>query len=208
MADEVRTHWEQVYHTRSPTEVSWYQPTPERSLAFIRATGLSLDAPLLDVGGGASTLVDHLLGDGFTDITVLDIASSALAAAKARLGEVAHRVSWIAADITDFTPQRRYVLWHDRAVFHFLVDAERRQRYLDVLDQGLIRGGHLILATFGPMGPDRCSGLPVHRYSLPELEALLSPRFRLVRSELEEHLTPLGKPQQFLYGWWTAEESS
>jgi hypothetical protein len=174
-------------------------------LAFIRATGIPHDAPLLEVGGGASTLVDHLLDDGYTDIAVLDIASSGLAAAKARLGEAAQRVTWIEADVTAFTPQRRYALWHDRAVFHFLIETERRQRYLDVLNQTLMREGHLILATFGPMGPDRCSGLPVHRYSLSELDALLSPHFRLVRSELEEHLTPLGKPQQFLYGWWHAE---
>lgn len=208
MVDDLRTHWEQVYQTRSATELSWYQPTPQRSLALIRATGVSLDAPLLDVGGGTSTLVDHLLGDGYTDVTVLDIASSALAAAKARLGEASHRVSWIEADITRFTPTRRYALWHDRAVFHFLVEAEGRQRYLDVLHQTLVRGGHLILATFGPMGPERCSGLPVHRYSLSELETLLSPHFRLVRGELEEHFTPQGKPQQFLYAWWNAEAPS
>jgi SAM-dependent methyltransferase len=202
MSDELRDHWQRVYATRAPTEVSWYQPIPEGSLALIREAGVPLDAALLDVGGGASTLVDHLVADGYTDVTVLDIAAAALAAARARLGEAAAHVQWIEADITGFAPERRYALWHDRAVFHFLVEPDRRQRYLDVLGTALAPGGHLILATFGPLGPTRCSGKPVQRYSAADLDALLAPRYRLVRSEIEDHLTPAGQPQQFLYGWW------
>jgi len=202
MTDELRDHWQKVYATRAPTEVSWYQPVPERSLALIRETGVPPDAPLLDVGGGASMLVDHLLAAGYTDLTVLDISGTALAAARARLGAAAARVRWIETDITGFTPERRYTLWHDRAVFHFLVEPERRQRYLDVLGRALTPGGHLILASFGPQGPTRCSGLPVQRYAAAELDGLLAPRYRLIRSEIEDHVTPAGQPQQFLYGWW------
>ena len=202
MTDELRDHWQKVYATKAPTEVSWYQPVPERSLALIRDTGVPPDAPLLDVGAGASTLVDQLLAAGYTDLTVLDISGTALATAQARLGAAAARVRWVEADITRFTPERRYALWHDRAVFHFLVEPDRRQRYLDTLGAALALGGHLILATFGPQGPTRCSGLPVQRYSAAELDALLAPRYRLVRSEIEDHRTPAGQPQQFLYGWW------
>jgi SAM-dependent methyltransferase len=202
MTDELRDHWQKVYATKAPTEVSWYQPVPERSLALIRDTGVPPDAPLLDVGAGASTLVDQLLAAGYTDLTVLDISGSALATAQARLGAAAARVRWVEADITRFRPERRYALWHDRAVFHFLVEPDRRQRYLDTLGAALAPGGHLILATFGPQGPTRCSGLPVQRYSAAELDALLTPRYRLVRSEIEDHFTPAGQPQQFLYGWW------
>jgi len=202
MTDELRDHWQKVYATKAPTEVSWYQPVPERSLALIRDTGVPPDAPLLDVGAGASTLVDQLLAAGYTDLTVLDISGTALATAQARLGAAAARVRWVEADITRFTPERRYALWHDRAVFHFLVEPDRRQRYLDTLGAALALGGHLILATFGPQGPTRCSGLPVQRYAAAELDALLAPRYRLVRSEIEDHLTPAGQPQQFLYGWW------
>ena len=202
MTDELRDHWQKVYATRAPTEVSWYQPVPERSLALIRDTGVPPDAPLLDVGAGASTLVDQLLAAGYTDLTVLDISGTALATAQARLGAAAARVRWVEADITRFTPERRYALWHDRAVFHFLVEPDRRQRYLDTLGAALAPGGHLILATFGPQGPTRCSGLPVQRYAAAELDALLAPRYRLVRSEIEDHRTPAGQPQQFLYGWW------
>jgi len=208
MTDELRDHWQKVYATKAPTEVSWYQPVPERSLALIRDTGVPLDAPLLDVGGGASTLVDQLLAAGFTDLTVLDIAGAALAAAQARLGAAAARVRWVEADITGYVPERRYALWHDRAVFHFLVEPDRRQRYLNTLGAALAPGGHVILATFGPQGPTRCSGLPVQRYSAAELDALLAPRYRLVRSEIEDHLTPAGQPQQFLYGWWRAAGAS
>ena len=202
MADERKDHWQRVYRRAASHEVSWYEPVPERSLELILATGVPRDAPVLDVGGGASTLVDHLLNENFSDLTVLDIAASSLATARDRLGPAALRVQWIEADITAFHPLRRYALWHDRAVFHFLIDPAERDRYLDVLRAALAASGHLVLATFGPEGPTRCSGLDVRRYSAEEIGALLGPDFHLRRSRLEDHITPEGQRQQFQYGWW------
>ena len=204
MTDPVADHWNRLYQTAGLDQVSWYQKVPEHSLELIRATGIAPTAAILDVGGGASTLVDYLLQEGFEDVSVLDLAAPALAAAQARLGAAAAKVHWINADITKFQPERRYALWHDRAVFHFLVDPERRERYLSVLRGAVAPDGHLVLATFGPDGPTRCSGLDVQRYSAADLSAALRPGFRLVRSLLEEHVTPSGGRQQFLYGWWKA----
>jgi trans-aconitate methyltransferase len=203
--DEQRTHWEAVYRTKAVTETSWYQPVLQRSLELIQAATVPPGAAILDVGGGASTLVDHLLAAGFADVTVLDIASTALAQARVRLGAKAASVQWIAADITTWQPTRRYVVWHDRAVFHFLVDPALRARYLDSLRAALAPGGHVVIATFGPEGPTRCSGLDVQRYSTETLSAVLGSAFRLMRSQLEEHVTPTGKRQQFLYCWWRSE---
>jgi SAM-dependent methyltransferase len=202
MGDPVTEHWKHLYQTAGLGQVSWYQAVPERSLELIHATGIGPTAPILDVGGGASTLVDHLLQEGFLDVSVLDLASSALTAAQARLEATAAKVQWIVADITEFQPERQYTLWHDRAVFHFLIDPERRERYLSALRRALVSGGHLILATFGPGGPAKCSGLEVQRYSAAALSAALGPGFRLVQSLLEEHVTPSGGRQQFLYGRW------
>jgi len=201
--EAAQIHWEQVHATTDPALVSWYQPVPARSLELIREAGVGIHDPLLDVGGGSSTLVDHLLAAGRTDLTVLDIAAPALDRARARLGDRANRVHWIVSDITGFRPDRTYCLWHDRAVFHFLTDHARRAAYLDVLEKALADGGHLVLATFGPDGPSRCSGLAVQRYSVAELCQVLGPRFTLVRSLLEDHVTPSGSRQQFLYGRWT-----
>lgn len=204
MKDRRRAHWRRVHEARLPTELSWYQPVPARSLELIRATGEPPEAPILDVGGGASTLVDHLLREGYSDITVLDIVASALDHARARLGETGASVHWIEADVTKFRTAREYAVWHDRAVFHFLTDDGDRQRYLGVLREALRMRGQVILATFGPEGPDRCSGLPVRRYSAEEISAMLGPDFALRAHRLEEHRTPKGTPQQFLYGWWQA----
>ena len=202
MKDDPREHWQRVYRATKPAEASWFQPVPERSLELIRLTGIPPGAPILDVGGGSSTLADHLAMAGFQDVTVLDVAPLSLNAAQARLGVTATQVHWITADITEFRPERSYALWHDRAVFHFLVEPRRRQRYLDVLRTTLAAGGHLIVAAFGPEGPARCSGLPVLRYSADQLGALLGPGFSLVQSEVEDHVTPQGHRQQFVYGWW------
>lgn len=203
MAESPQDYWQTLYGKKSVAELSWYQPIPERSLDLIRATGVAPTAPILDVGGGASLLVDHLLAAGFTDLTVLDLAPLALAESRRRLGAAADPVHWVAADITEFQPARHYALWHDRAVFHFLLEAERRERYLAVLQAALAPGGHLILACFGPSGPTHCSGLEVRRYSADQLSRLLGPRFRLECSTLEDHLTPQGHRQQFLYAWWS-----
>ena len=205
MRSDPQDHWQTVYETKAPTDVSWYQPTPQRSLALIQSTGLPPSAALIDVGGGASTLADHLLAAGFSDITVLDVAPAALAAAKARLGAAGAPVQMIAADVTAWQPPRRYDLWHDRAVFHFLVDMALREQYLNALRSALAPGGLLVMATFGPEGPTRCSGLDVRRYSAAELSAVLGPAFRVVTSAIEEHTTPSGNLQQFMYGLWQAE---
>ncbi len=204
MPDDSSAHWQAVYRRNPPTAVSWFEPIPRRSLDLILATGLEPDDPVLDVGGGASTLADHLLDRGFTDLTVLDIAPAALEAAKSRLGARADRVTWVAGDVLSFRPARRYALWHDRAVLHFLTEASSRDRYLDVLRSALRPAGHAVLATFGPEGPTRCSGLPVHRYSADEVDALLGPGFLRRESLLETHRTPTGTEQQFLYGRWQA----
>jgi len=198
-------HWQAVNETKSATDVSWYEPVPQRSLELIEATGLPPEASLVDVGGGASTLVGHLLVAGFGDITVLDVARAALEGSKARLGTAGDRVQWIASDVTAWQPPRRYDLWHDRAVFHFLVDVTLRDRYLDVLKAALAPGGYVVMATFGPQGPSRCSGLDAQRYSADELSEVLGPAYRLVRSQIEEHVTPSGQVQQFLYGLWRTQ---
>jgi len=204
MSRDSAGHWETMYEDSNPTELSWFEPVPSRSLALIQATGLPPDAPLLDVGGGASSLVDHLLAAGYTDVSVLDIAPAALAQVRARLGPAARRVEWIVTDVTAFQPKRRYAMWHDRAVVHFLTAAAERERYLAVLTASLAPGGHVVLATFGPQGPTRCSGLPVQRYSADDLGMLLGTGFRLRRTLKEDHRTPAGGYQQFVYTWWQA----
>lgn len=201
-ADRQR-HWDGVYGSKQSTEVSWYQPRPERSLQLIRDAGLPADAPIIDVGGGASTLVDHLLDEGYRDVTVLDIAASAFEHSRERLGPSADGVQWIVADVTRFDAQRAYGLWHDRAVLHFLTDAGDRDRYVRALDKALAPAAHLIISTFGPQGPLKCSGLDVRRYDIDMLTELVGDRFDLQVSELETHTTPGGATQQFLYSSWT-----
>lgn len=195
---ERKQHWEQVYADKKPEEVSWHQDNPGFSLDLIERTGIGMDAPIIDVGGGASRLVDALLDRGYRDITVLDIANSALEHAEARLGSRARQVEWLEADVTAFEPVRRYDLWHDRAVFHFLTDPADRGRYREALRHGLLPGSHVIIATFAPDGPEKCSGLPVARYSPEALQAELGDAFELVASESETHLTPAGKEQKFV----------
>lgn len=194
-----KTHWENVYREKSAQEVSWYQATPTRSLELIAETGIAREAPVIDVGGGASTLVDGLLHEGYSDISVLDIASSALQVAQQRLGESAASVRWLEADITGFQPPRRYALWHDRAVFHFLTEAEDRSRYVAALKQGLMPDGHLLIAAFAIGGPTRCSGLDTVQYDAEKLSAELGENFHLEGTCSEEHLTPAGKQQAFNY---------
>jgi 2-polyprenyl-3-methyl-5-hydroxy-6-metoxy-1,4-benzoquinol methylase len=198
-ADQRKHHWEEVYAAKAATEVSWFQPIPATSLAMIRASGIALDASVIDVGGGASTLVDHLLAAGYRSITVLDLAASALDVARRRLGQAADRIDWITADILTWRPAARFDLWHDRAVFHFLTEPPQRKAYLDTLKLALKPGGTAILATFALDGPDRCSGLPVQRYSPASLAAELGGEFTLVESASEEHLTPSGAVQRFVY---------
>ena len=206
MTQARKRHWEDVYESKSAGEVSWYQATPERSLALVKKTGMSREAPIIDVGGGASTLVDHLLDAGYTDLTVLDLAAAAFEQARARLGARAQSVDWLVADVMRFEPPRRYRLWHDRAVLHFLTEAADRERYINVLQQALEPGGHVVIAAFGSDGPKRCSGLDVRRYNVDLLKELLGPEFALQSHELENHQTPTGAVQQFLYSCWTRRE--
>ncbi|HEY9198994.1 MAG TPA: class I SAM-dependent methyltransferase [Gammaproteobacteria bacterium] len=200
--DERKTHWERVYHDKSPLEVSWYQSAPTLSWELIRAGGIGTDAPLIDVGGGASTLVDHLLEQGYSAVTVLDISAQALAHAQRRLGARARQVRWIESDITRFEPPQRYRLWHDRAVFHFLTDAGDRARYLAALDRGLEADGQLIIGTFAPGGPERCSGLPIVQYDAARMQAELGDGYALQETRAENHRTPAGKDQLFNFFRW------
>ena len=195
-----KTHWEHVYRTRLPTEVSWYQPHAVRSLEIIRRASPPPGGPIIDVGGGASTLVDGLLDAGYRDMTVLDLSATALAKARARLAARAARVEWVEADVLDVPlPAARYHVWHDRAVFHFLTLPGDRARYVAQVRRAVRPGGVVLVATFADDGPPRCSGLGVARYSAVTLHAAFGPAFQLLMSEREEHLTPAGARQAFVY---------
>lgn len=195
-----KKHWDDIYSSKGTQGVSWYQPHAEQSLRLIRDAGIGKDAAIIDVGGGASTLVDDLLAEGYTDLSVLDFSAAALAAAKQRLGAAAQRVHWIEADITQVKlPANAFDLWHDRAVFHFLTSPEDRTAYVDAVLRAVKPGGHVIAATFGEEGPLRCSGLPVVRYRPDQLEAEFGDALTLLDHQTENHLTPWGGIQQFVY---------
>jgi ubiquinone/menaquinone biosynthesis C-methylase UbiE len=196
----IKSHWEKVHTNKRPGEVSWYQTHLEKSRELIRATGVGHDAEIIDVGGGASTLVDDLLADGFRHITVMDISPTAIQSAQARLGARARKVVWLEADAThESLPAHHYDVWHDRAVFHFLTDAGDRRRYVDNVSRVLKPGGHVIIATFGPHGPLQCSGLDIVRYTSEQLHTEFGENFQLLRSAAEDHVTPAGKHQEFVY---------
>ena len=194
---EREEYWTRVYDEKSPDAVSWYQAEPEPSLRAFARFGAGPSSSIIDVGGGASTLVDALLKRGWGDVTVLDIAAPALEAAKSRLGPMAGKVRWEVADITDWKPARNYDVWHDRAVFHFLTEREQRESYRRALTSGLAKGGLLIIATFALDGPEKCSGLPVRRYDPEGLASELGPPFQLIEGWREEHVTPWGSTQSF-----------
>jgi SAM-dependent methyltransferase len=195
-----REHWETVYEQKQPDQVSWYRPHLERSMQVIDDANLDRTAAIIDVGGGASTLVDDLLARGYGNVSVLDISARAIASARARLGERAADVSWLIGDITRVElPAAAYDFWHDRAVFHFLRDEESRRRYVAAVRKSVKPGGHVMIATFGPEGPVRCSGLEVARYSADELHAEFGPAFERLGASIETHATPWGAQQQFVY---------
>ena len=195
-----QAHWESIYRKQRPDSVSWYQPSLCVSLELIRRTGLAKGAALADVGGGASTLVDDLLTLQYSNITVLDISTQALDYSKARLGPLATSVKWVVGDITAAdTSQLSFDLWHDRAVFHFLVEEQDRKKYCNVLNASLRPGGFIIIATFGPNGPMKCSGLDIVRYDPDSLLLALGASFKLISSQIELHRTPVDKTQEFLY---------
>jgi SAM-dependent methyltransferase len=193
-------HWERIYRTSDPTQVSWYQTAPTLSLDLIRRVAPDLDAPIIDVGGGASTLVDSLLDAGYRNVTVLDLAPSALAIARQRLGERAQRVAWITGSILDARLRASaYAVWHDRAVFHFLTDRRDSSRYVEQGRRAVRPNGHLIVASFSPEGPPKCSGLDVARYDPERMHAEFGVGFRLLDSVREDHHTPAGAVQAFVY---------
>jgi ubiquinone/menaquinone biosynthesis C-methylase UbiE len=195
-----KQHWDSIFQHKTAEQQSWYRPHLERSLALVEASGLGTQAAVIDVGGGTSTLVDDLLARGYTDVTVLDLSEAALRATRDRLGNQVHGVHWIAADITRAElPEARFDFWHDRAVFHFLVDADARQRYVAAVRRALRPGGHIVVATFGPEGPQRCSGLDVVRYDAPSLHAAFGATFEKVGAFEETHTTPWGAEQEFVY---------
>jgi 2-polyprenyl-3-methyl-5-hydroxy-6-metoxy-1,4-benzoquinol methylase len=198
-----RTHWQKVYETKKPTEVSWYQPTASLSLSLIRRAASDHATAIIDVGGGASTLVDGLLAAGYSKVTVLDVSRAALTAAAARLAEKAEQVTWLEANVLDVElPGGAVDVWHDRAVFHFLTDIADRQRYVEQVRASVRIGGSAIVATFASDGPTRCSGLDVARYSPQELHRQFGSNFQLVESAREEHRTPAGVVQSFIYCWF------
>jgi SAM-dependent methyltransferase len=202
MTMQSRAHWEKVYTTKRPHEVSWYRPHLDVSLDLVTHAAPDHDAAIIDVGGGEATLVDDLLASGYRNVHVLDIAQAALDVAKARLGERAKHVTWLHGDLTTygFEPAQ-FDVWHDRAVFHFLTDAPARAAYVRQVATALKPGGHAIVATFGPEGPAKCSGLDVARYDPAQLHGQFGASFRLLEHRTELHHTPAGAVQQFVYCW-------
>jgi SAM-dependent methyltransferase len=195
-----KEHWEHVYSTKAVDAVSWFQEHAGPSLRLIQGTGVPLNAAIVDVGGGASTLVDDLLARGYVNVTILDLSAVALRAAQGRLGSRARLVTWVEADITKVElPLRHYDVWHDRAVFHFLTDPQDRHAYVNAVLRAVKPGGHVIVATFAEDGPTQCSGLPVVRYSAEELNSEFGAPFTLVQHDKESHHTPFGTIQEFTY---------
>lgn len=200
-------HWEKIYREKAPDDVSWYRAHLETSLALIARAAAAPSSSMIDVGGGESTLVDDLLAHGYKTITVLDISQTAIDVTKKRLKELADRVLWLAGDVTSVKlPRAAYDVWHDRAVFHFLISTEKRAAYVHQVAHAVRPGGHVIVSTFGPEGPTKCSGLDVARYDAQSLHAQFGIRFRLVDSLKELHQTPFGTTQQFLYCYCRMEE--
>ncbi len=193
-------HWNAVYGARAEAALTWFEETPAQSLALIHHAGVTPEARVVDVGGGASRLVDALLDDGFTRITVLDLSVEALKVSQQRLGDRAGRVNWIAGDITTWQPDGPYDLWHDRAVFHFLTEPADRAAYVLGLSQALRTGGVAVIGTFALDGPEKCSNLPVMRYSAQTLADALGNGFDLIESRVHRHLTPMGRTQSFVFG--------
>ena len=194
-----KKHWQHIYNEKTPLDVSWYQEEPALSLELIHRTGVLKEEPIIDVGGGASVLVDYLCKEGFTNLAVLDISGNALFSAKNRLGDSAGRIAWYEADVTEFIPPHQFSLWHDRAVFHFLTDKPDREKYVEVLNLALRPGGHLIIAAFAIGGPEKCSGLEIVQYDSTKLREELGEGFELVEERNEVHITPANKKQEFVY---------
>lgn len=192
-----KNHWEDVYKTKNPDEVSWTQKKPKCSLDFIHSFGLGKDAKIIDIGGGDSNLIDFLLEEGYTNITVLDISAKALEKAKERLGTNAIKVTWIVTDITEFEPTETYDIWHDRATFHFLISPEQISKYIRIAEKSVDQ--FLILGTFSRNGPTKCSGLDIQQYDEESLASQFNPTFEKINCVTEDHITPFETIQNFIY---------
>lgn len=193
-------HWEHIYNSKSLEEVSWFQPKPETSLVFINELNISKNAKIIDVGGGDSYLVDHLLDMGYTDVSVLDISEKAIERAKKRLGKKADLVKWIVSDVTTFQPTEKYDLWHDRAAFHFLTQEGEINKYLDIVQNNIQSSGFLILGTFSEQGPEKCSGIKIKQYTETSLSRLFENQFKRTKCITVDHKTPSGSLQNFVFG--------
>jgi SAM-dependent methyltransferase len=203
-----QAHWQGVYTAKGEKEVSWYQDKPAPSLDLIALTGASRGTPIVDIGGGASRLVDHLLDRNFERLTVLDLSAAALEAAKARLGEKAKKIRWEVADITRWSPPASYAVWHDRAAFHFLTDPADQAAYAERVRRAVKAGGHVIIGTFAPDGPERCSGLPIVRHDAASLSVILGPEFTLIDERRHDHVTPWGAVQHFQFSTFRRDGNS
>jgi hypothetical protein len=192
-----KEHWERIYSTKPPDVFSWTQKIPETSLAFIRNFNLAKDARIIDVGGGDSRLVDFLLVEGYSDITVLDISKKAIDRARRRLGANSDRLKWIECDVTEFDPVQTYDCWHDRATFHFLTEYDEVEKYLETARKAVSQ--YLVIGTFSDKGPEQCSMLNVHRYAEPELQIMLQNGFEKIKCVTEDHMTPFDSKQNFLF---------
>ncbi|MGH6795743.1 MAG: class I SAM-dependent methyltransferase [Methylocella sp.] len=204
MTNSTQAHWDHIYETKAGNELSWFEEHPAVSLDLIRATGANPGAAMIDIGGGTSRLVDALLDEGF-HATVLDLSETALAAAKARLGPSSAKVVWITADVTAWEPSETYDLWHDRAAFHFLTGAADHRAYAERATRAVRSGGHVIVGTFAPDGPQSCSGLPVLRHDAASIGAVLGEGFVLVLSRRHDHVTPAGRTQRFQFSLFRHE---
>ena len=200
-----QAHWQNVYRTKGERDVSWFEESPAISLDLIHATGVGLDAKIVDIGGGASRLVDALVGEGFTSVTVLDLSETALATARARLGAAASRIAWVVADVTAWQPAQSYDVWHDRATLHFLTDPDDQAAYAACVRKAVRLGGQVIIGTFALEGPERCSGLPVVRYDFASLGTVLGRSFALIESRRHDHQTPGGAIQRFQFSRFLRE---
>ena len=198
-----KQHWEGVYSKKAENEVSWFQEEPATSIEFIRHCGAGKNVPIIDIGGGESRLADRLLDAGYSDVSVLDVSKHALEYTKTRLGARADAVQWIVADITEWKPPRRYRLWHDRAVLHFLTLPEERAAYVKALLAAVVPGGCIVISTFALDGPEKCSGLPVVRYSAESLATELGPELKLIETMSDDHKTPWGTMQRFQFSRFT-----
>ena len=200
----IKEHWEKVYHSKPLTELGWYQKSPVVSWKLMQEMKVNTDSSIIDIGGGDSLFVDFLLEQGYKSITVLDISEAAIERAKSRLGKNAAKVNWLITDITEFVPESKYDLWHDRAVMHFLTEIQDVEKYLNVCRKAVADNGNIIVGAFSDKGPEKCSGLPVRRYSEMEISNLFSEKFKKVKCVTDNHVTPSGNEQNYIYCGFTA----